>query len=81
MIQSPMWNAAQGTFNPGYLNYLQGVMAIEFPDAPIEIIHIQTKIMRWKRNCKDHPQARLARGVQFPQFNNWCHCFVHRRNP
>ncbi|KAI8551426.1 hypothetical protein RHMOL_Rhmol06G0184500 [Rhododendron molle] len=113
MTQSPMWNTAQGTFNPGYLNYLQSVMAVEFFDALIEEFHIQTKIMRWKRTCKvimnlihtpgfdwdstrhevvaeddvwtaylqDHPQARLARDVQFPQFNDWCLCFVHCRNP
>ncbi|KAI8572637.1 hypothetical protein RHMOL_Rhmol01G0214900 [Rhododendron molle] len=113
LTQTPMWNAAQGTFNPAYMNYVQAVMDVEFPDAAIEEIHIKTKIFRWKQTCKvilnlmhtpgfdwdparhevvaedhvwatylqDHPKAQLARGVQFPQFNDWCLCFVPRRNP
>ncbi|KAF7134616.1 hypothetical protein RHSIM_Rhsim08G0166600 [Rhododendron simsii] len=46
MVQSTMWNAEDGIFRPDYLNYLQGLMAVEFP---IEEYHIEAKIKRWKQ--------------------------------
>lgn len=47
MVQSMMWNAEAGIFHPDYLNYLQGLMAVEFPDTPIGEYHIEAKIKRW----------------------------------
>ncbi|KAI8560068.1 hypothetical protein RHMOL_Rhmol04G0226500 [Rhododendron molle] len=52
MVRSAMWNTEAGTFHPYYLNYLKGLMAVEFSQAGIgETMHIEGKIKRWKRTC------------------------------
>ncbi|KAI8568644.1 hypothetical protein RHMOL_Rhmol02G0216400 [Rhododendron molle] len=42
-----MWNTEAGTFLPDCLNCLQGLMAVEFSDTPIEEYHIEARIKRW----------------------------------
>lgn len=52
MVCLAMWNTEAGTFHPYYLNYLKGIMTVEFSQAGIgEIMHIEGKIKRWKRTC------------------------------
>ncbi|KAI8543550.1 hypothetical protein RHMOL_Rhmol08G0227400 [Rhododendron molle] len=64
MVQSTMWNAEAGIFHPDYLNYLQGHIAVEFPDAPIEEYQIKDKITRWKQAC-----SVILNLIQVPGFH------------
>lgn len=51
-VRSAMWNTEAGIFHPCYLNYLKGLMAVEFSQVGIrETMHIEGKIKRWKRTC------------------------------